>query len=145
MTFSLFSTLATLIGIGVIALGLALLQYLRVQHREIEVVSTLFWQAAVKETRARVFVQKFRHWPAWLLLVLIASLLWILLAGPSWNSSDQMQHVVLLDGSVADPTVAASDLELATLKASKLPLMNRRLCMQVLSSRLFYGVVSRSN
>lgn len=127
MTFAFFSTVATLIGIGVIALGLALLQRLRVQHREIEVVSTLFWQAAVKETRARVFVQKFRHWPAWLLLVLIASLLWILLAGPSWNSSDQMQHVVLLDGSVADPTVAASDLELATLKASKLPLMNREI------------------
>jgi hypothetical protein len=127
MTFTLFSTLATLIGIGVIAFGLALLQRLRVQHREVEVVSTLFWQAAVKETRARVFVQKFRHWPAWLLLVLIASLLWILLAGPNWTASDEMQHVVLLDGSIADPTVAASDLELATLKASKLPLMNREI------------------
>ena len=73
MTFTLFSTFVTFIGIGVIAVGLALLQRLRVQHQEIEVVSTLFWQAAVKETRARVFVQRFRHWPAWLLLVLISS------------------------------------------------------------------------
>jgi hypothetical protein len=127
MTFTLFSTLATLIGVAVIAVGLALLQRLRVQHREIEVASTLFWQAAVKETRARVFVQKFRHWPAWLLLVLIASLLWILLAGPNWSGSEQMQHVVLLDGSIADPDVAASDLDLAILKASKLPRMYREI------------------
>ncbi len=127
MTFTLFSTLATLIGIGVIAFGLALLQRLRVQHREVEVASTLFWQAAVKETRARVFVQRFRHWPAWLLLVLIASLLWILVAGPRWSAVDQMQHVVLLDGSIADPTLAAADFDLATLKASRLPLMNREI------------------
>ncbi|MAI74118.1 MAG: hypothetical protein CMM01_24905 [Rhodopirellula sp.] len=129
MTFTLFSTLATLIGVAIIAAGLALLQRLRVQHREIEVASTLFWQAAVKETRARVFVHKFRHWPAWLLLVLIASLLWILLAGPNWSGGEQMQHVVLLDGSIADPDVAASDLELATLKASKLPWMNREIVL----------------
>ncbi|MDA8967840.1 hypothetical protein N9F76_00955 [bacterium] len=127
MTFTLLSTVATLIGIGVIALALGLLQRLRVQHREIEVVSTLFWQAAVKETRARVFVQRFRHWPAWLLLVVIATLLWLLLAGPRWTATDQMQHVVLLDGSVADPDVVALDLEIASAKASKLPLMNREI------------------
>lgn len=127
MTFTLLSTLVTLVGIGAIALALGLLQRLRVQHREIEVVSTLFWQAAVKETRARVFVQKFRHWPAWLLLVLIASSLWILLAGPRWSGSDQMQHVVLLDGSIADQAVSESDLELASVTAAKLPLMNREI------------------
>ena len=82
MTFTFLSTIATLAGILSLALALALLQRLRVQHREIEVVSTLFWQAAVKETRARVFIKEFRHWPAWLLLVLIASALWVLLAGP---------------------------------------------------------------
>ena len=127
MTFTLFSTFFTMLGLGVIAVTLALLQRLRVQHREVEVVSTLFWQAAVKETRVRVFVQKFRHWPAWLLLVLIASLLWLLVAGPIWNARNSMHHVVLLDGSIDDPTVAASDLELAALKASRLPRMNREI------------------
>ncbi len=127
MTFTLFSTLVTFIGIGVIAVGLALLQRLRVQHQEIEVVSPLFWQVAVKETRARVFVQRFRHWPAWLLLVLISSLLWILIAGPRWVASEQMQHVVLLDGSVGDPVDSAADLDLAILKASKLPMMSREI------------------
>ncbi len=127
MSFTLFSTFSTLIGVGVIAIGLALLQRLRVQHREIEVVSTLFWRAAVKETRARVFVRRFRHWQAWLFLVLIASLLWLLLAGPNWDARDQMQHVVLLDGSIGDPSLAASDFELAALQASRLPIMNREI------------------
>ncbi len=127
MTFTFLSTIATLAGILSLALALVLLQRLRVQHREIEVVSTLFWQAAVKETRARVFIKEFRHWPAWLLLVLIASALWVLLAGPRWSGNDQMQHVVLLDGSISDPSVSNSDLALATEKASKLPIMNREI------------------
>ena len=39
-----------------------------------------------------------------------------------------MQHVVLLDGSVADPAVVASDMEMASLKASNAcRLMNREI------------------
>ena len=127
MTFTLFSTLATLGGIALLAIALALLQRLRVQHREVEVLSTLFWQAALKETRARVFVRRFRHWPAWLLLVVIASLLWLLLAGPRWQPLNPTRHIVLLDGSVANKTTLAIDLELATTKAASLPIMQREI------------------
>ena len=127
MTFTFLSTIATLGGILSLAVFLVLLQRLRVQHREIEVVSTLFWQAAVKETRARVFVKRFRHWPAWLLLLLITSVLWLLFAGLRWSGNDNMHHVVLLDGSIADPAVSNQDLALALQKAATIPIMNREI------------------
>ena len=88
MSFGLLSTFAVLLGIVLLAIGLWLLQRLRVQHREVTVLSTLFWQSAIEETRARVFVKRFRHWPAWVLLVAIASLLWMLLARPQSTSFD---------------------------------------------------------
>ena len=125
MSFTFLSTAVVLGGIGVLAVLLGILQRLRVQHREIEVVSTLFWQAAVEETRARVFVKRFRHWPAWLLIVTIASCLWLLFAGPRWIGNESMQHVVLLDGSVTDSETRDADFVLATSHASGLPLMHR--------------------
>ena len=54
MSFTFLSTAAVLGGIGVLAVLLGILHRLRVQHREVEVVRTLFWQAAVEETRACV-------------------------------------------------------------------------------------------
>ena len=129
MTFTLFSTLVTLGGILLLGLVLAFLQRLRVQHREVQVLSTLFWQAALEETRARVFVRRFRHWPAWLLLLVICTLLWLLLAGPRWQPLDPMQHIVLLDGSVTDDDAFLIDLELATTKAAGLPIMQREIVL----------------
>jgi hypothetical protein len=121
MSFALLSTLTVLLGIAALAIGLWIAQRLRVQHREVEVLSTLFWQAAIEETRARVFVRRFRHWPAWLLLVAIASLLWLLLAQPTTRPLDGTQHVVLLNGSIDDANTRAADLQLAIDRASTLP------------------------
>ena len=47
MSFALLSTFAVLLGILLLAIGLWLAQRLRVQHREVEVLSTLFWQSAL--------------------------------------------------------------------------------------------------
>ena len=121
MSFALLSTFAVLLGILALAIGLWLSQLLRVQHREVEVISTLFWQSALEETRARVFTRRFRHWPAWLLLVAIASLLWMLLAQPQTEAVNSMQHVVLLDRSAENATTRTADLQLAIERASSLP------------------------
>lgn len=121
MSFSLLSSLAVLGGVAVLATLLWLLQRLRVQHRQVEVLSTLFWQAAMEETRARVFVRRFRHWPAWILLVAIASLLWMLLAGPQLESFDGSHHIVVLDWSVDDEPTRQEDLRRAIEFAETLP------------------------
>lgn len=121
MSFALLSTFAVLLGTLLLAIGLWLAQRLRVQHREVEVVSVLFWQSALEETRARVFTRRFRHWPAWLLLVAIASLLWMLLAQPQTEAFNSTRHVVLLDRSVGDAATRTADLQLAIDRASSLP------------------------
>ena len=56
-----FSLGAWFLGAAALAAGLFLLQRLRVRHRPVVVVSTLFWQEALQEARARVLVQRFRH------------------------------------------------------------------------------------
>lgn len=125
MSFLLFSTLTVLLGIAGLGILLFVIQRLRVQHREVEVGSTLFWQAALKETRARVFVKQFRHWPAWLLLFAIASLLWMLLSQPTRDSGDQRQHVILIDGAVGSATEYEQSIEAATTLARRLPPSSR--------------------
>ncbi len=127
MSFGLLSTLGVFLGVLALAAGLWLAQRLRVQHREVEVLSTLFWQAAIEETRTRVFVRRFRHWRAWLLLVAIASLLWMLIAQPTTVPLDGTQHVVLVDWSVEDPDVRAADLQLAVERAATLPTSAREI------------------
>ena len=127
MSFALLSTFAVLLGILLLAIGLWLAQRLRVQHREVEVLSTLFWQSALEENRARVFTKRFRHWTAWLLLVAIASLLWMLLAQPQTEPLNSTQHVVLLDRSIDDPAIRKADLQLAIERASSLPAATREI------------------
>ncbi len=125
MTFGLLSTFGVLLGVAALGFVLWLIQRLRVQHREVEVLSTLFWQAAIEGTRARVFVRQFRHLRAWLLLLVIASLLWMLTAQPSSVAFDGTQHVVLLDMSVNDASTRAVDLQLAVDRAATLPTNSR--------------------
>ena len=127
MTFGLLSTFGVFLGIAALGFVLWLIQRLRVQHREVEVLSTLFWQAAIEETRARVFVRQFRHLRAWLLLLAIASLLWMLTAQPASVAFDGNQHVVLLDMSVNDAATRAVDLQLAVDRAATLPTKSREI------------------
>ncbi len=90
---------AALAGWAAIAGGLYLLQRLRVQHREVEVPTTLFWREAVEETRARVLVRRFRHPWAYLLLLGIGSLLWFAAAGLRSEQSADQQWLLVVDGS----------------------------------------------
>jgi hypothetical protein len=101
LTLTVLSPLLLLAGIAGLALGLYLLQRLRVRHRELEVVTTLFWREAVEERRVWVFMRRFRHLAAYLLLLAIASILWLLVSGPTAESADGRRHVVLLDGAAA--------------------------------------------
>ncbi len=127
MSFGLLSVTSVLLGVAALAIGLWLAQRLRVQHREVEVLSTIFWQEALQETRARVFVKRFRHWWAWVLLVAIASLLWMLIAKPETHSLDGTRHVVVVDWSVDDPQVRQNDLELAIEVAKAMPTADREI------------------
>lgn len=117
MTFALTSVFGFLVGTALLGLALWALQRLRVQHREVEVITTLFWESALKETRARVFVRRFRHWPAWLLLFGICTLLWMLLAQPQVSSLDARRHVVMVDWTApAEQRSRALDRATETLK-----------------------------
>ncbi|MDA1196232.1 MAG: hypothetical protein O2894_13765, partial [Planctomycetota bacterium] len=98
-----FALAPWLVGAGLLALAGALyaLQRLRVRHRELRVVTTLFWRQATEERRARVLFWRFRHLPAYLLLLAIASVLWLGVAGPRVELEDADAHVLLLDASAA--------------------------------------------
>ena len=98
MTFSLAAP-AILAGLAGLAAALYLLQRLRVRHREVPVVTTLFWKQALEETRARVFVQRFRHLPAYLLLLAICALLWLGFADPRADGGGGARTALLLDAS----------------------------------------------
>lgn len=91
----LFAAFAGVVGV------LYLLQRLRVRHRDVLVITTLFWQQAVEESRARVLTRRFRHPWAFLLIATIAGLLLFALAGPKQSSTDPTNHVIYLDTSAA--------------------------------------------
>lgn len=98
MSFVL-SPVGIVLGLGVIAFTLYRLQRLRVRHREVAVVTTLFWKQAVEETRARELVRRFRHLPAYLLFCAIGALLWLGYAQPRSSGGGEDRYVLLLDGS----------------------------------------------
>ncbi len=125
MSFGLLSIPAVLLGIATLAAVLFALQWLRVQHREVEVQTTLFWQVAMEESRARVFTQRFRHFPAWLLLVAIASLLWLLFGRPEVPPADNTRHVVLLNWNQQNDSIRREELNQAIITADKLPTATR--------------------
>ena len=87
------------LGLAALAGLLFLLQRLRVRHRRVDVVTTLFWKEAQEEARARVLVRRFKHPWAWAFLVLIAGLLWLGFAGPRDEESTDRDVVVLVDAS----------------------------------------------
>lgn len=118
MTFTNLPLFAVLGGLAVLAALLFALQRLRARHIEVTVPTTLFWLAAVRDAPVRVFWQRFRHWLAYLLILLICALLWLAWAGPEVASRHTVDfHLLFLDGSAH--TARASDREraVAALKA----------------------------
>jgi len=105
------------IGAGLIALaaGLFVLQMLRVRHRQLEVPTTMFWREAVEESRARVLRHRFRHPWAYVLLLSIASLLWLAIAGLTSDSDDDRDYLLILDGSVGMTHPGAFDQAVGNL------------------------------
>ena len=101
MRFSQISGLGFGLGLLGLALLLFVLQWLRVRHRQVEVVTTLFWREAIEESRARVLWQRFRHPWAYLGILSIAALMWLAWAGPEFSRVDETEAVFLLDGSAA--------------------------------------------
>ncbi len=101
MNLTLLSPFSFAAGLFALAGGLYLLQRLRVRHREVDVVTTLFWREAVHETRARMLVQRFRHPWAYVLILAIASLMWTAFAAPERTTSPDRHYVFLLDSSAA--------------------------------------------
>jgi hypothetical protein len=101
MNLSTLSPLAFAGGLLGLAGVLYLLQRLRVRHREVDVVTTLFWHEAVHETRARVLVQRFRHPWAYALVLAIAALLWTAIAAPERSEEPARDWVFVLDTSAA--------------------------------------------
>jgi hypothetical protein len=106
-------------GLGLVGLAgiLALLHLLRVRHREVSVVTTLFWREALEETRARVFRRRFRHPAAWALLFLICALLWVAIAQPGFDGTRARRTVCVLDGSAAMQAGTAFPDALAQVEA----------------------------
>ena len=127
MNWTTLSTGGFFAGLAALAGILFLLQRLRVRHREVPVVTTLFWKEAVEEARARVLVKRFRHPLAYLFVLLIASLLWLGFAGPAASSESGREHVVLIDGSagmsrvVDDTTRFARVVETVRERLDELP------------------------
>jgi len=127
MSFQNLSAPAFLAGVPALAAGLFLLQRLRVRYQPKRVVTTLFWREALEDARARVFVRRFRHLPAYLFILLIASLLWLGFADPRGAGAQDEDHVILVDGSAG---MAHSDrfqraVDAARDKAAALPRGNR--------------------
>lgn len=99
MSFAWLSPLVFFAGLAGLAGVLFALQRLRVRHRTVMVPTTLFWREALEDTRARVFVQRFRHPWAYLLVLAIAALAWLAVAGPLATKSGTRDHLLVLDVS----------------------------------------------
>ncbi|MFG0319886.1 MAG: hypothetical protein ACF8XB_21620 [Planctomycetota bacterium JB042] len=99
MSLTFLSAGAFAAGLVVLAGLLFALQRLRVRHRDVPVVTTMFWREAVEEARARELVRRFRHPWAYLLVLALAALLWTVVAGPRQDDRTGRRLVLLLDAS----------------------------------------------
>ena len=100
MTFLTLPILAVLAGLAAIGLGLFLLQQLRTRNTQVAVPTLMFWRASVRDAPVRVLRDRFRHIWAYLLCLLICSLIWLAFSDPATDNGDQISfHVLFLDGS----------------------------------------------
>ncbi len=99
MSLAQFSPLALVSGLLALAAGLYALQRLRVRHSRVQVVTTLFWRQVAQDTHARELTQRFRHLWAYLLLLLVSTLLWFVVGGVRSDSQPEQGRLLLLDRS----------------------------------------------
>ena len=106
MTPTIFGWGAALVGAGVLAGLLYLLQRLRTRFRPMRVPTTMFWQKAVEESQARVLVRRFRHPWAYALILLLSLALWFAFSGLQWTArEDGRRRIFVLNGG-ADADIA---------------------------------------
>lgn len=100
MRFAGFSVPWIIGGFAALAVGLYVLQILRIRYRKVIVVSTVLWRQAMHEAPVRKFRERFAHPWAYLLILTICSLMWLALAEPQpVRAADGSFHVLILDGS----------------------------------------------
>lgn len=128
-------------GLAALAGGLFLLQMLRVRHRQLEVPTTMFWREAVEESRARVLRQRFRHPWAYVLLLSIAALLWLAIAGLTAKSQQGQDYLLILDGSVGMTHTTRFEDAIALLQtdAEGLPANHREVWWSGAQTQLLLG------
>lgn len=80
---------------------LAVLHYLRIRPRQIRVITTLFWQQASEQVRARSLFEKFRHPFTYLLLLLAGLLVLLALAKPVFDDAGQPYRVIVLEAGIS--------------------------------------------
>lgn len=102
MNFVALPAWAVLAGALAIAAALALLQRLRRRRRVLQLPAAMLWRQAVQQAPARVLGGRFRHWPAYLLALLVALLLWLGVAQPRLTPvADARLQLFYLDASAA--------------------------------------------
>ncbi|MCL1075268.1 hypothetical protein [Shewanella dokdonensis] len=87
-------------GIAALAAVVTALQFLRHRYRQVVLATNQFWATALQNAPARQIVGKFRHFWAWLLVLLLALLMWLVIAEPHM-AADKPQRMQLfyLDAS----------------------------------------------
>ena len=101
MSLAQFSPIALVGGLLALAGGLYALQRLRVRHSRVQVVTTMFWKQVAQDTYARELTQRFRHLWAYLLLLLLSSLLWFVVGGLRSDSLPESERLLILDRSAS--------------------------------------------
>ncbi len=101
MNFQMISQSSFLLSIAGLAALVALLQILRIRYKSVPVVTSMFWREVLADAPVRSFWQKFRHFWAYLLSLLIVLLLFLAFADPQkiGENAEQDRHVFLLDAS----------------------------------------------
>ncbi|MFT4542614.1 MAG: hypothetical protein ACI841_000552 [Planctomycetota bacterium] len=117
MNLTLLSTAGFFAGVLALAGVLFMLQRLRVRHREVVVVTTMFWREAIEEQRARTLVERFRHPLSYLIALLVAGLLWLGVGRPDSVRAEGQQHVLLLDASAGMGTPGRFDAAVEALRS----------------------------
>lgn len=129
MNFTHLSLPGVLGGIAVLAGVLYAMQRLRVRHRPVTVVTTLFWRVAAEEAPARTLRERFRHPWAYALILVILCLLWLAFAGPEFKRNESAAfQVLVLDGSAGMAVGGRYEEAVAALKkqVGRLPVGQRQ-------------------
>lgn len=99
MSFA-FSSWLVAAGAVVLAGLLFALNRLRTRDRVVRRATASFWQQAVRAAHPTILVERFRRWPAYLLALAIALLLWLGAAGPRQaDVPGDVMHVFYLDAA----------------------------------------------